>query len=877
MNQNKNIVSIVLILLLGVLFYLMYQKYEDLNQTERDAILAIPINAAIIVENDDWNLTFNKINQSTIWNELVKNTNWELLEASIDSLQLNFSKNEDLNRFFNSQKLYLSIHHSTSQYNYFVSTLCNEDEMNLILEADSIIGKTKERLYDGVKIYQLTNGLNLCNHNGMLFMSDSELLVEDGIRQLNNTVSLLDNISFKTVQNTKSTFSVAHVYVNYKTLAKLLNENSMLSSSHVKWISRWASWTELDLEISSNDLTFSGFTLVEDSSSNYLTSLFGQIEQKIEISEVAPKNTVTVNALGIENINLFYSNYKEFLAKHNNLYEHNKAINEINTTFSVDIESVVNGMVENEMGSLQTQASSGNLNNYLFFKTNRETIAALEKLSSEKENSSFKENYRGFSIAKIDITNLFSKLYGYLFSSVYNNYYTWVEGYLIVSNSPAELKTFINNFLSEKVLSNNPSYINLSDKITSKCNYLLYYNPSLLNWQKQLNKKLDTIIKVENWSNINGFIYQLSSKDQLFYNNAVLHYEDNIQEDSQLDWIVDLEHQIISSPQVVYNHQSKTHNIIIQDDLKNIFLINESGKILWERKIGGKILDNINQIDAFKNGKLQYIFNTEDSLYLVDRLGRNVENFPISLYSKAKRGHTLVDYDKNRNYRILIPSQDGMLYNYNKFGEKVKGWGFEKLPEKITHQVKYANIFGKDYIYVIDQVGNINIVGRNGKKRVDLDTIPIVNSYYIDSKTGDIYSSDSDGNIWLTTLNGSTSKIKSSQINDHIFYATHFNDDNMMDLFISDLEKIYCYNMESKIMTIRVPTEKMIRAFTFKEETYLGISSNGYCHIFDSENSLVTDKPLFGSGEFTCTDLDKDNKLNLIVINNNILNNYTIE
>ena len=142
------------------------------------------------------------------------------------------------------------------------------------------------------------------------------------------------NTKHAKVQSTKSTFAGAHIYTNYSNLSKLLSQNTKLSKSDEKWISRWANWAELDLESSDNNLTLSGFTLVEDSSSNYLTSLFGQLEQKIEISKVAPRNTYKITALGIEDFNLFYANYKDFLAKHNNLYEHNKALSDIKSKYN---------------------------------------------------------------------------------------------------------------------------------------------------------------------------------------------------------------------------------------------------------------------------------------------------------------------------------------------------------------------------------------------------------------------------------------------------------------------------------------------------------------------------------------------------------------
>ena len=180
---------------------------------------------------------------------------------------------------------------------------------------DTLIGSFKSREYDGVKVYELDNNWNLCHHKDILFMSSSSLLIEDGIRQLNNEISLLDNTEFTKVQSTKSTFAGAHIYTNYSNLSKLLSQNTKLSKSDEKWISRWANWAELDLESSDNNLTLSGFTLVEDSSSNYLTSLFGQLEQKIEISKVAPRNTYKITALGIEDFQFILRQLQRFFGE----------------------------------------------------------------------------------------------------------------------------------------------------------------------------------------------------------------------------------------------------------------------------------------------------------------------------------------------------------------------------------------------------------------------------------------------------------------------------------------------------------------------------------------------------------------------------------
>ena len=785
MKLNKNIAILTFIILFGIIFFLLFQKYQELNKQNTDAIQSIPINASIIIEIENWNSSLKKLENTILWKSISSSENW-LEIKKIDSTSVKFKAYDKLKHFIENKKLYLSFHYSTNDFYIFLSTECNAEELKLIEMNGDLIGSFKTREYDGVKIYELENNWNLCHHKDILFMSSSSLLTEDGIRQLNNEISLLDNTKFKKVQTTKSTFAGAHIYINYSSLSKLLSQNTKLSKSNEKWISRWANWAELDLESSENNLTLSGFTLVEDSSSNYLTSLFDQLEQKIEVSKVAPRNTYKIIALGIEDYNLFYSNYKDFLAKHNNLYEHNKALFDIKSKYNLDIEKYFNGIVLNEMGTISTFSTSGKSDDFIFIKSKKESEELLSHINPKTDNESFEENYRGFKISKFEINDVIAKLYGHLFSSVKENYFSYIGGYLIFANSTSSLKAFINNFISKKVLDNNASFINFKDQIGSRCNFLYYTNPSIGNWDESLKNKWKPFVLKENWMNVSGFVYQLSSKNELFYNNIVLQYDADSDKETQLDWIVNIEKNISISPQIVYNHHTKKNNIIIQDDDKKVYLISSKGKILWKKQLGGIILDKVNQLDFYKNGKLQYIFNTEDSLYIIDRLGRNVENFPMKLNAKAKRGHSLFDYDKNRKYRILIPSENGMVYNYSKEGKAVKGWIFEKMNMPISHQIQYTNIKGKDYIYVVDSNGNTNVVGRNGKKRADIEKIPVNSSYYIDKKVGSIYTSDNSGNIWLTTLKGSQRKIKTSELESFSFYASNINNDDLMDLFISD-------------------------------------------------------------------------------------------
>ena len=113
-------------------------------------------------------------------------------------------------------------------------------------------------------------------------------------------------------------------------------------------------------------------------------------------------------------------------------------------------------------------------------------------------------------------------------------------------------------------------------------------------------------------------------------------------------------------------------------------------------KIDGKIVEEINQIDSYKNGKLQYVFTTEKSLYLLDRKGRDVGKFPLKFKDKITKPLSVFDYDNNKNYRLLI-TQDNELFMFNSKGNRVRGFDYNKK-NKIITKPKHFRISNKDII-----------------------------------------------------------------------------------------------------------------------------------------------------------------------------------
>ena len=78
---------------------------------------------------------------------------------------------------------------------------------------------------------------------------------------------------------------------------------------------------------------------------------------------------------------------------------------------------------------------------------------------------------------------------------------------------------------------------------------------------------------------------------------------------------IKLDADVLMPPQFVSNHITNEKEIAVQDINNNLYLIASNGNILWKKQLNGAILGKIEQVDMYKNGKLQLAFTTKNHLY----------------------------------------------------------------------------------------------------------------------------------------------------------------------------------------------------------------------------------------------------------------------
>ena len=886
---------LVLLAFAGAMAY-SYFHFKSIKQPISSSIKAIPTSAALVIESKQIIATWQKLSKTNlIWQELLGTAYVNQLNSSLNYLDSLRKHDEPFDSFLKHQPVFISAHMSgASNFNYLFTiglplSVNQQDVINYISKA-ARNSNTSTKLYDGITITSVKNThsgdvFHYAVHGGILSCSYAMILVEDAIRQKQSQQSLTDIADFSKVLLTAGDKIDANVYINYKVFPNILSTIiSPAYHSDLAGISNIATWAEVDLDLVPNAIKLNGYTYANDSVNNYLNAWAHQKSIEPTMLKMLPQNISTLIHLGYSDFELFRKDYRIYLEKNNKLFEYGAAIKLTESKYNIDFTTDFLDHINDEIALAMTESGAENFKNgaYAVFKMKNienamKSITKLDTIiDNAKEITRDSINFKGHEIQQINLQGMMKVLFGSPFSVITENYYTSINNYLIFGNSVNSLRDFINYYERGKTLARDENFSAFMNNLNNNSNLLIYSNIARSNDMYKTFVSNETANDIgthkELLSKFEAVAIQISkSKNNLFYTNIYMNHNPIEKKETSSLWDAQLDTSISRKPQLVTNHYSYEKEIFVQDDANTIYLISNAGEVLWKRKIDGEIMGEATQIDIFKNNKLQLLFNTETELHLIDRNGKDVTGYPIQLSSLASAPLAAMDYDNNRNYRILQPTKDGNVLNYSARGNKVNGWTYKGDGTPITYSFKHISINGKDYIISIDAKGVIHVLNRKGEERLSLTETPVSSSFYlIKSQTlADSYvlTQDTSGvtKVFLDNTK-ETQRLPDVNLDTRFFpidntYKYVLVEDNEIRVLNSELNEFISFKPDSTISS-------SVFSYKFTDgRVELGFSSAAANEIYllDSKGNLHEGFPLYGSSPFTIGDLNKDGQMELIV------------
>ena len=894
--MTKKILLGLFILLIGAVSIIAYNFYKNVKKpVSTSSIVAVPQNAALILQENNFSALYKKISSTNIiWEELIGNTT----TAKTANAQIHYF-DSILNHSFKplaNQPVLSSVHLSGANnfdLIFYINLPYDFTEQELVQKIKNTTHTNPtSRTYDAVNIYTATTKENkkiaFTFYKNIFAFSSSTVLIEDVIRQLNSKTSLKDNPSFAKILATSGQAEDGNIYINNTNFSKIVDQ--FISSSSKKYSSNlenYANWTELDIKTKPNSLMLNGFTLASDN--NKFLSLFkNQQAQQTNAHSIIPSNVAFFYHYGFSDAKAFFEQRKQLLKSKNQFFNYQKFIDQQNENFGIDIEEELLSNIGNELAVLITEPLTDDFtsNQFLLFKTNNidKTKTDLENMAQKvNEEPYHSEAFNEFAIHKIDLQNVFSQLFGKPFFNINSPFYTIIDDYVIFGQTESSIKAFISDYSNNKTLAKNENFQAFSDNLSSDANLSVYVNIARsVNLFKAYGKKDFAPIfeeKLELFRKFEAVAFQVNTeKNNLYYNNIYLKYNPIYKQDTRSLWELQLDTTISSKPQLVNNHKTGAKEIFVQDDAHKIYLISNTGKIVWSKQLQSAIIGKTHQIDVYKNNKLQLLFNTKNKIYLLDRNGNNVEKYPVKLEREATNGVTPLDYTNTRNYRLLIGCSNNMVYNYTIHGDLVDGWKYESAESFANQEIWHFALGGKDYILVPLQNGQVKVLERSGKDRLTIsEKLPATGNKVFLKKGRDL------SKTYITTIdtNGTVSKVYLNNKKEQILFENItagsnftfnnnqfiFSNNNNLIAFDSEINKIYDLELENEIVGSPIAISK--------EKT--GVISGNNIYIINKTGSIENGFPLAGSTVFSISDINNDKTVNLVVGDGNKIVTYNLE
>ncbi len=448
-------------------------------------------------------------------------------------------------------------------------------------------------------------------------------------------------------------------------------------------------------------ISATGVITNRDSIPSLLTVFEGLVPQPNEISKMIPVDAKQARAITFQDIDLLSENLQQFHNDSLTIPPFFDAIIELGSVATADGVSIAARSIDPEI-------------------TQDELNSHLSELSDFREVTLFQYS---------NGDNLFQRFFPILEETSPSILFRW-EDFFVFSENEASAKNLITALGNGTVLEKSAAYEEALPQLSQASSFLVF----------NLQGQIDTWIAPFLTSN-EGTVskhplisLQLSNDRNFAHVNLVCQELGNSKKQvlgvvTQL-FAETLEAPILSEPQFFTNHRTKEKDIVVQDIENRIYLLSNSGKVFWKKKLDGPVLGKIHEVDILRNGKKQLAFTTPNTFYVIDRNGNSVTPFPKKFRDPITQPLAVFDYDNKRKYRFVV-AQGKEVHMYDSKGKTVTGFTFKKTQSNIVLPPQHIRMRTKDYLLIAEENGKLNILSRVGKERVrvtktfDFSDLPI--------------------------------------------------------------------------------------------------------------------------------------------------------
>ncbi|WP_422083562.1 ribonuclease HII [Ulvibacterium sp.] len=803
------------ILILGFLFLIFGCQKE--NKTTSSFLELVPVNASLLIKIN----SFDSFRESLQNNDFLKHFESSKTYNDIAKIVHN------LNYVHPQTSGLLTFSKSTEkEWGYTFITDFSPDVINL----DSIKNKTVESLAQG------REEINRYTIDGTMFFAsrlDDKIAISSSQSVLEDLLTNFEKVEIPKellkLYKASGTTKPASLFMDMDENAELLE--SLLKDNPVIDITGFSDWLSLDIDLQLDQINLRGISMVQDSTQNYLDLFKDTTPLANTIQNFAPKNARAILSYTFHDYEIFAKNKRGYLG------------------YSVPEDSLFSTV--EEIGFIYLNSKKAVLLNTFGSETIAEYLGAMQVGSLD---------FQGNEILELGQSNFLEKLLSPLIKDFDAQYATVLDNAFVFAGEKEILQTVIRSHKNNNTFKDTPVYETAMENIASEST-VLYISDS-----KGIKDILDThfsktFIQDFARSRLQSTTYaaQVVADKDIFHTNALVSSITPKKSSRRISksFSKNLENEIATNPQFVVNHNTKAKEIVVQDEDNTLYLITRKGKILWSKKLDGRIQGKVHQVDIYKNGRLQLAFTTNNQFLILDRNGKEVKPFVKSFEGGNLNPLAVFDYDGKKDYRFVVV-QNEKIFMYNNKGNIVTGFTYTEAEHPVLSAPKHFRIGKKDYLTFKLSDGSLKILSRVGKVRVKVDK-------KIDFSENEIYvyknkfiATDKKGILYQIDERGKMSEADLNLNEDHGLDAT-----NKTLVLMNNNELSIKGNKVELDLGVYLPP----KIFYIYDKIYVTLTDiqNQRVYLFDSNAKPIPNFPIVGTSPIDLGDVDNNRRLEVVV------------
>ena len=744
----------------------------------------------------------------------------------------------------------------------------------------------------------------------LLLISSKSLLVEQAIRQL-PTRGIQKNEYFQEVNSTPAIQSGVSLYVNHKQFPAFARQFLNGSTKPVvdefgetrrvnvrremESFADFASWSGLSFQFDENALSLSGYTAADDSLNHFLTVFADQNPGRFSAEDILPGNTSFFCSFAFDDKETFFNRLDDYFTHSDFYYTREERMTRFDGGFRANARKSFREIVNNEIIVATTSLPVDPAQKTTYFiihikgiSTAQEQLLSLLNNYAARRDLNFDDLKSQVELDGETVYDVYTFPYpsfpfiwlGHPFGLAKSGFVTFFNDYMVFSNSEQGIRDYLRSMMLGATLTRNSRYQRFLKNGSSRANIHIFADVNRAFGFKNELFSDDFLEKVEATEEplrkFGAITWQVQRQKNGYFNSIVAGFYPNALEEAQTTWQSNIGGNIINKPQLVTNHKDVANQeIIVQDEEYNLHQISSEGRVRWTIPLSAPVLGEVHQVDYYVNGNLQYLFNTKEKLYLVDRNGNNVAHFPVDFSSPATNGVNVFDYHNNRDYRYFLAHENKKVVAYDKSAKVVTGWVFETTGGEVTTPVQHFRIGTRDYIVFKDKT-KIYIQNRRGETRVE------TSAWFKNSKNPlvlnlngkpKIVATDLSGKVHYIYFDGTYEEKETGNFSEeHFFTVDDLDGNNVPDFVFADGDELIVMDENGKKLfdeELDNPIRYTPNIYTFGPDLKkVGVvdAASARIYLFNPDGDLHKGFPLQGNTEFSIGKLsESDPGLNLVV------------